>query len=316
MPTRAKETADQYNQSRSDWRKNLQTLFAEKDKKRFAIKELFNDTPEKLKTENKLMRSKLNDAWKEKNADLIKKYQELYNQKILDEATFQKWLVEFKKLDPNLDEKTFRNLIMWETEEKISYTQLLNKPNMTAKDKEWMQKTIKFLEDNDMLTEENIKKLEAINYASNYIEIWWIKRAREDLKAQPKKKVIFQHGDTTYFKRSEDMLKEQNEILAEQWMEIPLDNYFESSLQALPWEYKERGTRYTWWNILSFITNMSMSGFCDSDGTLDSNGGYGFRWSASSRDDFNARYFKFSEDKGILHRGNRNNAFPVRPVLK
>ncbi|HBB04416.1 TPA: hypothetical protein DCZ39_06050 [Patescibacteria group bacterium] len=48
---------------------------------------------------------------------------------------------------------------------------LLNKPNMTPTDKANMEKSIKFLIDKKMDTEENLKKLEAINYGSNYIEI-------------------------------------------------------------------------------------------------------------------------------------------------
>lgn len=42
---------------------------------------------------------------------------------------------------------------------------------MTAKDKANMEKSIKFLVDKKMDTSENLKKLEAINYGSNYIEI-------------------------------------------------------------------------------------------------------------------------------------------------
>jgi hypothetical protein len=42
---------------------------------------------------------------------------------------------------------------------------------MTAKDKVNMGKSIKFLVDKKMDTSENLKKLEAINYGLNYIEI-------------------------------------------------------------------------------------------------------------------------------------------------
>ncbi|MEI6773923.1 MAG: hypothetical protein WCL18_03810 [bacterium] len=52
-----------------------------------------------------------------------------------------------------------------------NHEHLLNKPNMTAKDKANMQKSIDFLVDNKIATSENLKKLEAINYGSNYIEI-------------------------------------------------------------------------------------------------------------------------------------------------
>jgi hypothetical protein len=42
---------------------------------------------------------------------------------------------------------------------------------MTEKDKINMEKSIKFLVDNGMDSPKNLKKLEAINYGTNYIEI-------------------------------------------------------------------------------------------------------------------------------------------------
>jgi hypothetical protein len=41
----------------------------------------------------------------------------------------------------------------------------------------------------------------------------------------------------TYFKRSEEMIKKQNDLLAKQGMEIPLDSYYEASFNALPGKY-------------------------------------------------------------------------------
>ena len=59
-----------------------------------------------------------------------------------------------------------------------------------------------------------------------------------------------------------------------------------------------------------------MDGCCNSDGLLYNKGTYGYRWSASSKDNNDARYFKFNKDKGLLYRLYRNYALPVRPVLK
>ena len=59
-----------------------------------------------------------------------------------------------------------------------------------------------------------------------------------------------------------------------------------------------------------------MSGYCDSDGKLNTNGLYGSRRSASSREDGSARHLEFNGDEGELGRDNRHDAFPVRPVLK
>lgn len=148
-----------------------------------------------------------------------------------------------------------------------------------------------------------------------YVNVWTTKRTKEDIKAKADKKNIYQHWDTTYFKRSEKMIEEQNKLLDAQGMKIPEDSYFEDSLKSLPGEYK-KWEYYNWWNILALITGMSMSGYCDSDGKLNNKGIYGYRWSASSKDKNNAQNFKFNKDKGKLNRNNRNLAMPVRPVLK
>ncbi len=190
---------------------------------------------------------------------------------------------------------------------------LLNKPNMTAKDKEGMQKSIDYLIEKKMDTSENLKKLDAIVYTAESIEVGGVKRARKDITAKPNGKNIFQHNNVTYFQRSESMIKEQNDLLAKQWMEIPLDSAYEKSMRALPGEYSNR---YEWWNILSFITDMSMDGVWDSDGTLDDEGRFGYRWSASPKDGHNARTFGFDGGKGWLNRNDRDYALPVRPVLK
>jgi hypothetical protein len=63
-----------------------------------------------------------------------------------------------------------------------------------------------------MNTEKDFKKLEAINYETNYIEIWWIKRARENLKAKPNDENILQYDNEVYF--TFDALRQQNILLA------------------------------------------------------------------------------------------------------
>lgn len=131
--TKAKQTADQYNSLRSEWREKLQPLFDEKNKKRKALKELFGENPEEMKKQSKAIRNKLNAKWKEENSDLITKYQELYTQKKLDDATFQKGLEEFRKLNPEIDEKSLKDLIMGKAEKKES--------------KETLTKSLEFEED-------------------------------------------------------------------------------------------------------------------------------------------------------------------------
>jgi len=200
------------------------------------------------------------------------------------------------------------------TEKKnLNYEHLLNKPNMTAKDKANMEKSINFLVDKKMDTSENLKKLETINYGSNYIEIWWVKRARENLKAEPNKKNIFKHGNECYFKF--DTLNKQNELLAKQWMEIPWKDIFAKALEALPWNFSEENW-YVWGNILWNILDLSMSGCCSSDGALIIEGRYGYVRSSSERGSNPAWNFGFDEGGGVLGRHDRDIAFAVRPVLK
>ena len=59
-----------------------------------------------------------------------------------------------------------------------------------------------------------------------------------------------------------------------------------------------------------------MDSHCDSNGHLDANGNYGYRWSASPKANDGARYFGFTEDEGELGRDYRADAFPIRPVFK
>ena len=317
---RAEEIENKYHQKRDDLRQKLQPLFDEKDEKRAAIRKVF-DKPKEQTESRKLEQAKrqeLNQKFREDNKDLIAEYKKLAKEHKDNETVFediftratQVWLTE-------LDKDAFRKAIMWKTETKESksntYEHLLNKENMTAKDKENMKKSINFLVDKKMDTSENIKKLEAINYRFDYIEIGWVKRTRENLKAEPNKKDIFKHGDEVYFKF--DTLKEQNKLLAKQWMEIPWKENFVKTLKALPGEYSE-SNRYAWANIMWNILGLSMSGWCDSDGELSNKGEYGYVWSSSERNSNCAWSFRFNEDEGILNWGNSYNAFAVRPVFK
>jgi hypothetical protein len=178
-----------------------------------------------------------------------------------------------------------------------------------------MEKSIKFLVDKKMDTSANLKKLEAINYWSNFIEIGWVKRARENLKAEPNNKNIFKHDDEIYF--TFDALKEQNNLLANKGMEIPWWDNFVDALSALPWNFSENNNEsYAGANILWNILDLSMSGWCYSDGRLFDKGKYGFVWSSSEYNSDFARNFRFDEDGGDFSRFIRIAACAVRPVFK
>ena len=67
--------------------------------------------------------------------------------------------------------------------------------------------------------------------------------------------------------------------------------------------------------MLALIVDIPMDGYCDNAGNLNDKK-HGYRWSASPKDDRNARHFRFNVDDGRLYRTNRSGAFPVRPVFK
>jgi hypothetical protein len=59
-----------------------------------------------------------------------------------------------------------------------------------------------------------------------------VKRARENFKAEPDGKNIFEHGNEVYFTFS--ALKEQKKRLSDRGMKIPRKDDFVKALKALP----------------------------------------------------------------------------------
>ncbi len=317
---RVKKTLENYNQTSLEWREKLQPLFEEKNTKRKAIKELFGEDPKEIKIQSKSMRTKLNEKWKEENQELITKYQALSKQKNLDDASYETILEELQKLNPDIEEDDILEMIVAATKFKEAFkNKLLEKQNMTEKDKEGMKKSIKYLENNNMLTKENLISLEAINYTNEYIEVWWVMRSREDITSKTNGKNIYQYGYATYFKQTPEIIKEQNKLLAKQNMKIPLDTDYKRSAEALPGEWLE--SFYKWGNILSFITDMSMSGYCRIDGSsgdvsFKEEGSSGFRLSASRNHRLdNPISYMFNQDGGHIDSGTWNFAFPMRPIF-
>lgn len=236
----------------------------------------------------------------DESQNFLKDPSETIGKKLLD--VLQKWIISEKK--------------KIKEEKEISHHGLLNKPNITDQDKAWMQRSINLLVANKMDTPENRKFLyDAITYTEKYIKIWPTKRSREDIIAKPDNKNIFQYEDTTYFKRTEEMVKEQNNLLAQQGMKIPSAIDYQKSLRALPGRYTQWNW-YVWWNILSLIINTSISGLCDSTGLLKDHTTYGYRWTASLSRNANAYSFVFNHIKGIFDTFYKNHALPIRPVFK
>ena len=208
-----------------------------------------------------------------------------------------------------------------ESFDESKYSYLLEKPEMMTKDKEWMQKAIKLLVDTWVDTQENINKLDAIVYASNYIEIWGVKRAREDVKAPSMfvdNQNVFQYGDETYF--TFNSLELLDKYLDQQGNRIPSLDDYKKSLQSLPDK----------WAILGIVTNMSMLGSFKYDIDKDEyryaadTDTLGTRWTTSPSLEYynneanydNAYSFLFSEDHGFTWTLPKTYALPVRSILK
>jgi hypothetical protein len=98
-------------------------------------------------------------------------------------------------------------------------------------------------------------------------------------------------------------------------MKVPLDEDYNTSMQALPGEYI-RYERYIWWNILALITDMKMSGRCDVEGGRELNGEMGYRWAQRSVDDGMIFFFWFGWDEGFVKFLNSNSRLPIRPIYK
>lgn len=199
---------------------------------------------------------------------------------------------------------------------------LLNKSNMTAEDKENMQKSIDWLKNRQMDIQENLNKLDAITYHKNVIEIWWVRRMRANLVAdQDVEKWIYKTRRLwkihTYFKQEEWIIEANKQA-----MDLPTDLNIEGSLKALPWNYPWKGKRYIWGDILPIILWLDMSGFCDdeglfNDGNLHNEGGYGYLLSSSR--EFGSRgapfVFSFRGDKCKLDSKIYNESFVCRPII-
>lgn len=202
---------------------------------------------------------------------------------------------------------------------------LLNKPNMTSTDKENMQKSITYLEEKGMDIQKNLKKLDAINYGSNYIEIGGVKFSREKLVPQvkfnkkPNKYDVFESDKKWVFKAMYNGKEEYHLTIdayidesKKQWKKAINNDHIRQALQALPGEYADN-KRYEWANILWNILNLSISGYVESDGQLWDGGRYGYLCSVSPVDTDGTRAFGFDKGRGRL--GDSYIGGDARPCL-
>ena len=233
-----------------------------------------------------------------------------------------------------------------EESKEVTKEDLLNKPNMTSTDKENMQKSISYLQKNKMDTEKNLKKLDAINYGSNYIEIGGVKFSREKLVPHVKfneeknkygafesdKKWLYKsiyNGKEEYYLTADAYIAEAKE----QWKKAITNDHIRKVLQALPgkdshdnlyqWEkvfsnivrtmFDPDDSKYQWKNILWNILNLSTSGYLNYIGASWHKGDYGYLGTSS-----NMGGFVFGTAKGELLWDNfyRDHAYPCLFVVE
>ncbi len=213
-------------------------------------------------------------------------------------------------------------------ESKKDDTHLLNKPNMTAIDKENMQKSITYLRTNGMDSEENLKKLDAINYGPDYIEIWGVKFSREKLVPQVKfneeanEYNIFESNAEWVFKSIYNGKEEYYLTIYAYLEEVEIqgkeeitDDHMKIALQALPGDYDE-SRLYKWANILWNILNLSISGKVDDSGRLYNSDKYWYLTITTSRPPkiYFRWAFAFNESGGSSYGGYDAKYF-ARPCL-
>lgn len=251
----------------------------------------------------------------EVNDDGTMKYETRSWKIIESKINMQKILTNKEKQNKKLEELKKKEIL--ETTKK----NLLNKPNMTPKDKEWMQKAIDFLVERNMDTSGNLKRLDAIVYTQESINIGGVKRTRKDISAKPNSETILEYDGLTYFRRSKKMIEEQNTLLSKQDMKIPSERDYKQSIYVLPvisenasFEDARSLWRYLW-GILAFIIDMSEETHQQYYHGYGS--GSGFRWTASQESDATSKYFEFSKyGTCSIHSMGNYYALPIRPVFK
>ena len=242
----------------------------------------------------------------DKNEDIVKTFQNLPEnpEKIKEQAE--------KILAQKIKEKKEK----WE----IAYEDLLNKPGMTSEDNKNMEISIKFLIDNHMDTQENRKKLYAVNYGPNYREIGGVKFSRE--KFVPKvrfndtpnihgvfeceKKGIYK---TVYNDQDEYYLTTDQYIdqATKQWITAIKDSHLRQALKALPGEFSDKNW-YIWGNLLWNILDLSMPGVVCRGGFLCHKDKNTYLTSASRFNENNVRQFGSDECLGGVSLSGVNDA--------
>lgn len=131
-----------------------------------------------------------------------------------------------------------------------------------------------------------------------WIKLWTIVRAKDDMKWGSGKEINWVWYYT--FDKAIETAKKQ-------WLTIPTyQDFIDSWFTEDRTEKNKKLADKLWFKI---------EGYCDSDGILNNEPTYGYRRSASPKDNADARGFTFDESRGELYRINRYIALPVRTIL-
>ena len=134
---------------------------------------------------------------------------------------------------------------------------------------------------------------------TKWIKLWTVTRANEDMKGWSWKEINW----VRYYTFNQAI-----ETAKQQWLTLPTKQDFIDS-----WFTTERSKEN---KELADKLWFTLDGYCYSDGELNTKGRYGYRWSASPKDNNDARHLEFVKNGGKLTRDSSCYALPVRPVLK
>jgi hypothetical protein len=243
-------------------------------------------------------RKALTQEYKEKNKDLIKRYQVLYTQKKLNEENLKELIKKAKELGFD-NEEELRAMIMWTSEQKEA-----KESPRKALEQERKTAAIVELDRLGMKTDKRVEAINAIQFLDDKILIDKTPWAYENMKWG---EWVFKEKTN---KRYYDF-KERKAEAKKQWIVLPKKEDFENTFKALDLEKDN-----TWKHILAIILWESRDGYCDSGGFLDYNGTYGCLGSVSEYFKGYARSFRFDKDKGGLLWHNKFYRFVCRPLVK
>ena len=188
---------------------------------------------------------------------------------------------------------------------------------------------LKWLEDNNMASNENKAMIDAVRFTDEAIVVGDVRFSNEKLRPQNTqrwtppytgyatpsvnkswlRKQVY-NGEEEYYYDLDAYIRE----CAEQGKTAVMKEDIEQALQALPGTYGVTD-RYAWWNILSILLWLSMSGWVYPSGKPSDTGKSGYLGLASPNDSDRWDY-KWNTTRGRLDGYRRTYALPALFLLK